>query len=223
LSQSLAEREEFVRSRTALVQVPLVPEISLHLATDVTPLWHATAAELVGWDDSPFWAFAWPGGQALARHVLDHPEEVRGRTVTDFGTGSGLVAIAAAIAGAARVVAWDVDPFCEASVRLNASANGVAVEFLAGSPLGLPAPGVQVVLAGDVFYERALAEDFLAWASGLASTGVRVLAGDPGRLYSPRKGLVDLAEYDVPTSLATEDRALMRTWVLRVSPATAPP
>jgi predicted nicotinamide N-methyase len=223
VSRSLAELEEFVRTRTALVPVPLLPEITLHLATDVMPLWHATSADLAGWDDSPFWAFAWPGGQALARHVLDRPEEVRGRTVIDFGTGSGLVAIAAALAGAARVVAWDVDPFCETAVRLNAAANGVALEFRAGSPLGLPAPGVEVVLAGDVFYERALAADFLAWGARLAADGVRVLAGDPGRIYSPREGLEDLAAYDVPTSLATEDRVLMRTWVLRLPPPPRPP
>jgi predicted nicotinamide N-methyase len=197
----------------------MVPEVVLHLATEVTPLWHATSSDLSGWDDSPFWAFAWPGGQALARHVLDRPAEVRGRSVIDFGTGSGLVAIAAARAGAARVVAWDLDPFCEAAVRLNAAANGVAVEFRAGSPLGLPAPGVEVVLAGDVFYERELAADFLAWGRGLAAQGVRVLAGDPGRIYSPRDGLEDVVAFDVPTSLATEDRPVMRTWVLRVPPA----
>ncbi len=218
MSRTFAEIEAFVRERTERVAVPLVPELRLHLATEVTPLWQATAADLVGWDDSPFWAFAWPGGQALARHLLDRPEEVRGRSVIDFGTGSGLVAIAAARAGAARVVAWDVDPFCEGAVRVNAAANGVSVEFRAGSPLGHPDPGAEVILAGDVFYERELAAGFLAWARELAGRGVRVLAGDPGRIYSPRDGLEEVAAFDVPTSLATEDRQVMRTRVLRVPP-----
>lgn len=221
MTRPLAELEAFVRERTALTPVPLVPEISLHLATEVTPLWQATAADLAGWDESPFWAFAWPGGQALARFLLDHPGEVRGRSVLDVGCGSGLVAIAAALAGASRVVAWDLDPFCAAAVSVNASACGVAVEFRAGSPLGAPAPGVEAILAGDLFYERALAADFLSWSAALAARGVRVLAGDPGRIYSPADGLEEVAAHDVPTSLATEDRTLMRTRVLRVLPAAA--
>ena len=218
MSRTLAEIEAFVRGRTEQVPVPMVPEVRLHLATEVTPLWQATAADLAGWDDSPFWAFAWPGGQALARHLLDRPDEVRGRSVIDFGTGSGLVAIAAARAGAARVEAWDVDPFCEGAVRVNAAANGVSVMFRAGSPLGRPDPGAEVVLAGDVFYERELAADFLAWGRALAGRGVRVLAGDPGRIYSPREGLEEVVAFDVPTSLATEDRPVMRTRIVRVPP-----
>lgn len=214
MERSLAELLEFVRSRTAVAPVPLVPEIVLHQAAEFTPLWHATAAELRGWDDSPFWAFPWAGGQALARYLLDHPEAVRGRSVLDFGTGGGIAAIAAARAGAARAVAWDLDPFCEAAVRLNAAANGVHVEFRAGTPLGRPRPDADLVLGGDVFYERELATDFLAWGRALVAAGSRVLAGDPGRLYSPADGFAVVAAYDVPTTVEIEDRPLLRTRVL---------
>lgn len=221
MTRTRAELEAFVRGHTALERVPLVPEILLHQATEVTSLWRATAAELRDWDDSPFWAFAWAGGQALGRFVLDHPDLVRGRAVLDFGTGSGLVAIAAARAGAARVEAFDLDPFCEAAVGLNAAANGVEIAFHARSPLGERRPGVEVLLAGDVFYERDLAAGFLGWARALGEGGVPTLAGDPGRLYSPQ-GLPVLAAYDVPTPLELEDRPLRRTRVLHAAgPAPA--
>jgi predicted nicotinamide N-methyase len=208
---------DFVRSRTVVERVPLVPEIELHQATEMTELWRATTADLAGWDDSPFWAFPWAGGQALARYVLDHAPEIAGRRVLDFGTGSGLVAIAAAMAGASHVVAWDLDPYCEAAVRLNSVRNGVTIEFAPGSPLGT-VPDVDLVLAGDVFYERSMAGQFLTWGRGLASRGIRVLAGDPGRLYSPREGVVDRGVHDVPTTTAIEDRILMKTWVLEILP-----
>jgi predicted nicotinamide N-methyase len=216
--ESMLRYMEFIRSRTALTRVPLVPEIELYQATELTELWRATAADLEKWDDSPFWAFPWAGGQALARHVLDHPELVAGLRVADFGTGSGLVAIAASKAGASRVVAFDVDPFCEAAVRLNTAHNGVAVEFQARSPLGTELPAVDVVLAGDVFYQRDMAERFLVWGRMLAGRGVRVLAGDPGRLYSPQQGVRDRGSHDVPTSTAIEDRVLMKTWILELLP-----
>lgn len=209
---------DFIRSRTAVTRVPLVPEIELYQATEMTELWRATAADLEGWDDSPFWAFPWAGGQALARHVLDHPELVAGLRVADFGTGSGLVAIAAAMAGAASVVAYDVDPFCEGAVRLNSSRNGAVVEFAARSPLGEAFLSVDVVLAGDVFYEKQMAERFLIWGRALAGRGVRVLAGDPGRLYSPQEGVRDRGAHDVPTSTAIEERLIMKTWILELLP-----
>jgi predicted nicotinamide N-methyase len=218
---TLEETIRFVRQRTAPAAVPHAPELVLYQATELTPLWHATARELHGWDDSPYWAFPWAGGQALARHVLDEPRLVRGRRVLDFATGSGLVAIAAARAGAARVVACDTDPFCAAAVRLNAELNGVGVEFRAGDPLGAPLDGFDVVLAGDVFYEQPLASRALAWLGALAARGVRVLAGDPGRLYSPRGGGVggisDRAEYDVPAAGDVESRPVLRTWVLEIA------
>jgi predicted nicotinamide N-methyase len=208
----------FVRARTAPAPVALAPEIIVHQASELTPLWHATAAELAGWDDSPFWAFPWAGGQALARYVLDHPALVRGRAVADFATGSGLVAIAALRAGAAGVLALDVDPFCEAAVCVNGALNGVVPEFRAGDAIGAPLPGVEVLLAGDVFYERSLAANSLAWFRSLAASGVRVLAGDAGRTYGPRTGFEIMAEYDVPTTVEIEDGPSRRARVLQILP-----
>jgi predicted nicotinamide N-methyase len=170
-------------------------------------------------DPAPFWAFPWAGGQALARYLLDHASLVRGRTVFDFATGSGLVAIAAARAGAARVVASDHDPFCEAAVQLNARLNGVAVEFAAQLTLGDALEGFEVVVAGDVFYERPLAENALAWLRRLAIGRPAVLAGDAGRLYSPSVGVVEVAAYEVPTSREIESGPSMYCRVLRISPA----
>lgn len=215
---TLEETARFVRERTAPAPVPLVPEIWLHQATELTPLWHATSRELDGWDDSPYWAFPWAGGQALARHLLDHPELVRGRSVVDFATGSGLVAVAAALAGAAEVLAIDVDPFCRAAVLLNAGLNGVEVPFRDGDPIGEPLAGVEVVLAGDVFYERALAAGALAWFRALAASGLRVLAGDAGRRYAPADGVVELASHRVPTSVEIEDGPERAARVLAILP-----
>lgn len=215
---TLAEWRAMVRTRTAPSPVALVPEITIWQATELTPLWHATSAELRRYDASPFWAFPWAGGQALARHLLDHPEIVRGKRVLDFATGSGLVGIAAARSGAARVVGADTAPFCEAVVPMNAELNGVALELRLDDLLGLPLEGFDVVLAGDVFYEQPLAGRALAWLRTLAAAGLTVLAGDPGRLYSPREGVRDLARYEVPVSREIEERPIMRTWVLEVAP-----
>jgi predicted nicotinamide N-methyase len=214
-------REEllrFVATRTAPAPVPLAPELTLHQATELTPLWHATAAELAGWDDSPWWAFPWAGGQALARLLLDRPGLVLGRSVADFATGSGLCAIAAARSGARETVALDRDPMCEAAVALNAALNGVALRFLTGDPIGEALPGVEVLLAGDVFYERDLAERAWAWFRERAAGGVLVLAGDAGRAYAPRAGFEVLASYDVPTTVAIEDAPVRAARVLRVQP-----
>jgi predicted nicotinamide N-methyase len=212
----LDELLRFVRERTVPAPVPLAPELVLHQATELTPLWRATSADLAGWDDSPFWAFPWAGGQALARHLLDHPATVAGRRVADFATGSGLVAIAAARAGAASVLALDHDPFCEAAVAANAALNGVAVAFRAGDAIGDPLPGVEVLLAGDVFYESPLAERSLAWFRALAGRGVTVLAGDAGRAYAPREGVQCVAEHDVPTTVEIEDAPVRRARVIRI-------
>jgi predicted nicotinamide N-methyase len=217
-ARSLDELETFVRTRTAPAPVPLVPEVRTWQATEVTPLWHATWAELGDWDDSPFWAFPWAGGQALARYLLDHPEAVRGRRVFDFASGSGLVAIAALLAGAASAVAADIDPFCAAVIPLNAALNGVALEVRAGNAIGDPLEGFDLLVAGDVFYERRMGNDSMAWFRQLAGRGLRVLAGDPGRLHSPRQGTRDLAAYEVPSSTEIEDRPLLRTWVLEILP-----
>jgi predicted nicotinamide N-methyase len=215
----LPELIDFVRTRTRAAPVPLVPELRMYQATELTPLWHATAEQLDGWDSAPYWAFPWAGGQALARYVLDHHALVRGLDVFDFATGGGVVALAAARAGARRVVAGDLDPFCQAAVQLNAELNGVQVEFRAGDPLGQPLRGFGAALAGDVFYERRLAEESLAWLSRLAALGVRALVGDPGRIYSPAVGLAEIAAYDVPTSPEIEEGRVLRTRVMEVLPA----
>lgn len=203
-----------VESRTAPAPVPLAPEIILLQSGELDALWHAASRDPVAWQDSPYWAFAWAGGQALARHVLDHPEIVQGRHVVDFATGSGLVAIAAARAGAAEVLALDRDPFCEAAVALNAAHNGVGIPFRAGDAIGTPLPGCEVLLAGDVFYERGLAASALGWFRDLRARGTRVLAGDACRTYAPRDGFEVLAWYEVPTTTAIEDGGVKRARVL---------
>lgn len=208
----------FVEARTTAAPVPLVPELLLRQAAEVHGLWQAARAEPEGWEDSPYWAFPWAGGQALSRFLLDHPEVVRGRRVADFATGSGLVAIAALRAGAAEVLALDRDPFAEAAVDLNAAANGVTVPFRGGDAIGAPLPGVEVLLAGDVFYERGLAEGSLRWFRALAAAGVRVLAGDAGRTYAPADGITELAAYDVPTTTAIEAAGSKRARVLEIRP-----
>jgi predicted nicotinamide N-methyase len=215
---TLAAWRDLVRTQAAAAPVALVPEITTWQATELTPLWHATSAELHRYDASPFWAFPWAGGQALARHLLDHPELVAGRRVLDFATGSGLVGIAAARAGAACVVGADVAPFCEAVVPMNCQLNGVSLELRLDDLLGRPLEGFDLVVAGDVFYEQPLASRALGWFRALATQGVPVLAGDPGRLYSPREGVRDLARYDVPVSREIEERDVMRTWVLEIQP-----
>jgi len=207
--------EEFILANTALSTPPHVPEIGLYLADEAHDLWHRTEEELaeIGLPP-PFWAFAWAGGQGLARYVLDSPGTVRGKRVLDFATGSGLVAIAAARAGAASVLAADIDPFCEAAVRLNSAANGVSVNF-EGQDLTGQGHGFDVLLAGDVFYDRAFADRLVPWFSRLAEGGTTVLVGDPGRSYLPRERLTKLAEYQVPVTRELEDAEVKRTTVWR--------
>ncbi|MFI0842404.1 class I SAM-dependent methyltransferase [Mesorhizobium sp. IMUNJ 23232] len=192
---------------------PHVPEIILYLADEAHDLWHRTEEELeaIGLPP-PFWAFAWAGGQGLARYVLDNPECARGRSVLDFATGSGLVAIAAAKAGAARVTAADIDPFCEAAVTLNAAANGVSVLFSGDDLIGHD-EGWDTVLAGDVFYDRAFTDRLVPWFTALAARGAKVLVGDPGRSYLPKERLGRLAVYKVPVTRALEDAEVKRTTV----------
>ncbi len=209
------DAERFILANTALFAPPHVPEVKLHLADEAHDLWHRTEEELaeIGLPP-PFWAFAWAGGQGLARYVLDNPETVRRKSVLDFATGSGLVAIAAAQAGAKTVLAADVDPFCEAAVRLNAAANGVAVTF-EGSDLVDKDISADVLLAGDVFYDKGFAERLIPWFTRLAEDGKTVLVGDPGRSYLPRERLTKLAEYQVPVTRALEDTEVKRTTVWR--------
>jgi len=209
----------FVQRNTAIARPPLVPEIRLHLATEITPIWQATEETLArGAVPPPFWAFAWAGGQALARYLLDHPELVAGRAVLDFGAGSGLVAIAAAKAGAARVTAAEIDHFAAAAIAANAALNGVAVAVTTADLLDAASGGWPVVVAGDICYEQPMAERAIEWLRRHAARGSLVLIGDPGRAYLPRSGVVERARYQVPTSRELEDRERRECVVWRVLP-----
>ena len=209
------EPTRFILDNTCLLSPPHVPELQLHLATEVHDLWLKTESELeeIGLPP-PFWAFAWAGGQGLARHVLDHPQLVRGRRVVDFASGSGLVAIAAKLAGAAEVLASDIDPWTEHAIRLNAAANGVEIAF-SGEDLIGRALDADLLLAGDVFYDKAFAGALVPWFDALVRAGVEILAGDPGRSYLPREKLEPLATYEVPVTRVLEDSEVKRTTVFR--------
>ena len=207
----------FILANTRLQPVPHAPGISLWLADEVTPIWRLTEAELGEMGlPPPFWAFAWAGGQGLARWLLDHPAEVAGKRVLDLATGSGLVGIAAMQAGAASVLCADIDPFCQAAVALNAAANGVTTSFTDTDLLASPPPDVDVICAGDVFYEQPMAGRVQAWLTRAAEQGSRILVGDPLRTYFPKTGFDLLAEYVVPTTRELEDDAVKRTrvWTL---------
>jgi predicted nicotinamide N-methyase len=211
-------RRAFILENTRLQAPPHTPELTLRLADEITPIWRMTeeALEAIGLPP-PFWAFAWAGGQALARHVLDNPGLVAGRQVVDFASGSGIVAIAALKAGAARVLAADIDVFCGEALALNAEVNRVVAEFTGDDLLDAPPPAwAQVILAGDICYEKPLADRVMAWLAAARARGAQVLIGDPGRSYFPRKGLVKLAEYQVPTTRELEDMEVKRTavWAL---------
>jgi predicted nicotinamide N-methyase len=216
VSLDTADPTAFVRRQTAIATAPLVPELRLHLADSAVPLWEATEETLgrIGLPP-PYWAFAWPGGQALARYLLDHPATVAGKTVLDFGAGCGIGALAAARAGAARVTAADIDDFAVAALRLNAALNGLTIEITTDDALARP-PAADLLLLGDMCYERPLAERATAWAREAARAGVTVLLADPGRAYRPTDDLAELARYDVPTTLDLEDRTMRETVVWRV-------
>ena len=211
-------RRAFVLENTRLQRPPHTPELVLRLADEITPIWRMTEEALQEMGlPPPFWAFAWAGGQALARYLLDNPGLVAGRRVIDFASGSGIVAIAAACAGAARVLAADIDVFCGAAVAINAEANGVAVEFTDEDLLDRPPPAwAQVILAGDICYERPLAARVMDWLGAARAAGAVVLIGDPGRSYFPREGLEKLAEYQVPTTRELEDLEIKKTAVWRL-------
>lgn len=197
--------------------VPHVPELRLHLAHEAIALWQRTEEELAEMGlPPPFWAFAWAGGQALARYVLDHPAMVAGRHVLDFASGSGLVGIAAAKAGAASVLCADLDEFALEAIALNAEANAVSVRVAGEDQLG-QAGAWDVILAGDICYEQALAARVIAWLAAEQARGVSVLIGDPGRAYLPKDRLVSLATYEVQTVGALEDNEIKRTSVWRLA------
>ena len=224
----IEEAAAFVRDNTAVERPPLVPEVALHLASEVVPLWQATEADLAETGlPPPFWAFAWAGGQALARFLLDNPDWVAGKRVLDFAAGSGVQGIAAALAGAARVEATEIDRFALAALALNAEANGVALELRDEDVIDLPDHGPdprwEVVLAGDVCYERPMAARVARWLGGLAREGVTVLMGDPGRTYLPKSGLKRLARYAVQTSRELEDSDLRNAIVWQVTGEIAMP
>ena len=205
----------FIHANTRLLAPPLVPEIRLHLAEESLPIWRKTEEELGEMNvEPPYWAFAWAGGQALARHLLDHPELVVGRTVLDLGAGSGVSAIAAARAGAASVLAADIDPVALVAARLNADANGCAIETTTEDLLSWPArPAPDVVLVGDLFYERDLAERVLRFLEVSAAGGALILVGDPQRSYFPRKRFRLVGEHGVPVTRELEDAEIKRTAV----------
>ena len=210
----------FILANTRLQPVPHAPEISLWLADEVAPIWRLTEEELGEMGlPPPFWAFAWAGGQGLARWLLDHPAEVAGKQVLDLAAGSGLVGVAAMQAGAGSVLCADIDPFCGAAVALNAAANGVALEFTDADLLESPPPEFDVICAGDVFYEQPMAGRVLAWLTEAAGRGTRVLVGDPLRTYFPKQGFDLLAEYAVPTTRELEDDAVKRTRVWTIARA----
>jgi predicted nicotinamide N-methyase len=214
----MSEHASFVVAETALAAPPLVPEIRLYLASEITPLWQATEARLAETNTPPpYWAFAWPGGQAIARQLLDEPALVAGRRVLDFAAGSGLAAIAAAKAGASAVEAAEIDPLAGAAIALNAAANGVAVAWRKADLVGSDERW-DVVLAGDVCYERPMAERVMPWLRRLAAEGCLVLMGDPGRSYLPDRGLARLASHVVPISRELEDRTERETVIWRVLP-----
>jgi predicted nicotinamide N-methyase len=209
---------DFIRAHTRLMAPPLVPEVLLHLAEESLPIWQKTEEELgVANVPPPFWAFAWAGGQALARYVLDHPHLVAGREVLDLGAGSGLAAIAAMRAGAARTLAADIDSFARAATTLNAAASGVAVATT-GEDLLAAGPGsFDVVLVGDLFYERPLAERVLAYLDAALGQGAEVLAGDPQRSYFPKERFVRVASYPVPVTRELEDAEIKNATVWRLA------
>jgi len=209
----------FIRANTAVEAPPLVPEIRLWLASEAVVLWQVGEAELAATGlPPPYWAFAWAGGQALARYLLDHPEQVTGKHVLDFAAGSGLSGIAAAKAGAAAVTANEIDPFAAAAIGLNAALNGVEVAVLEADLIGTAGGGWDLVLAGDVFYERDLAARAEPWLRRLAAAGATVLIGDPGRGFLPKTGLERLTAYAVKTDRALEDTDLRNAVVWKVLP-----
>lgn len=210
-----ANAPDFIAANTRLQAVPHAPEISLWLADEVTPIWRLTEEELGEMGlPPPFWAFAWAGGQALARYILDHPETVAGRHVVDFASGSGLVAIAAAKAGAAHVTASDLDPFALHAIPINAAANGVEGRITAVGT-DLIGTDAESVLAADVFYERDLGAAVGNWLGALHERGRTVLIGDPGRSYLPRERLIAVATYEVPVTRDLEDAEIKTSCVWR--------
>jgi predicted nicotinamide N-methyase len=214
IPKTLEGRRAFILENTRLQYPPHTPELRLYLADEITPIWRMTeeALEEIGLPP-PFWAFAWAGGQALARYVLDNPEIVTGKRVIDFASGSGIVGIAAMQAGAVHVLAADIDNFCGAALSLNAPANGVEVAYTDANLLEAHDIDAEVILAGDICYEKPMTDQVMAWLTAARDRGARVLIGYPGRSYFPKSGLIKLAEYQVATTREIEDMAVKKTCV----------
>jgi predicted nicotinamide N-methyase len=211
-------KADFIRQNTSVMSPPLVPEIKLHLAHEAVPLWQKTEEELGEMGLAPpFWAFAWAGGQALARYVLDHSDGVKNLRVLDLATGSGLVAIAAVQAGSASIVATDIDEFATTAAEMNAEINRVSLDIKLEDVLHRQPPLADVILVGDLFYEKTLAARCLAWLRLAQEQGAKVFIGDPGRSYLPEEQLEKLAEYNVPVTRDLEDAEIKKTsvWQLR--------
>jgi predicted nicotinamide N-methyase len=211
-------KADFIRQNTSVMSPPLVPEIRLHLAHEAVPLWKKTEEELGEMGVAPpFWAFAWAGGQALARYVLDNSDRVENLRVVDLATGSGLVAIAAVQAGSASIVATDIDEFATTAAQMNAELNQVNLDIKLEDVLHQPPPSADVILVGDLFYEKALAARCLTWLREAQGQGAKVFIGDPGRSYLPKEQLEKLAEYNVPVTRDLEDAEIKMTavWQLR--------
>ncbi len=214
-----ADPEGFIRQHTTPIAPAMVPELNLWLAADYLPIWQATEDWLEQQNvDPPYWAFCWPGGQAMARYLLDNPQVVAGKRVIDFAAGCGVATLAARRAGAATAIGNEIDPVAIAAMRLNAEANGLAIEtsaedWLAGPPGG---PDTDIVIAGDVCYEREMTARAMAWLRSHAAKGRLVLLGDPGRNYFAAEGLEERARYTIPTSLQLENRGFRETTVWRV-------
>jgi predicted nicotinamide N-methyase len=212
--------EAFIRANTKLLAPPLVPEIRLHLAEESLPIWQKTEEELGEINaPPPYWAFAWAGGQALARYVLDNPAIVAGKSVLDLAAGCGLAGIAAAKAGAARVTGNDIDAFAGAAMRINAAQNAVSLTVSLDDMLGGPPCTADIVLVGDLFYEKPLAERTLAWISSCQTGGSLIIAGDPQRTYFPIHRFEQIVDYRVPVSRELEDMEIKHTVVWRLLPA----
>jgi predicted nicotinamide N-methyase len=216
VSTTARSHRQFVEANAALRRPPLVPEIVLRLAPNVLPLWELT--ETLGPPNSPppYWAFAWPGGQAVARYILDNAADFEGRTALDFGAGSGLVGIACVLAGASAIAA-EIDPFAQAAIHANAEANSVHMTLVSDDIIGRD-DGWDIVCLGDMCYERPLAERLLPWLENLVGRGARVYLGDPGRNYFPGTGVRKLATYSVPTSRDLEDREIRETSIYILEP-----
>jgi predicted nicotinamide N-methyase len=217
------ETNRFIATHTRLTKVPFVPELQAYLAEEPIALWEHTERDAGAEQPPPFWAFAWAGGQAVARYILDNPDVVRGKHVLDVAAGSGVVAIAAARAGAARVRAVEIDPLAVEAIRLNAVANDVTIAATVEDVLDTEGDDADIVFAGDVFYSREMTGRMLGYLKRMTARGATAIVGDPGRAYLPRAELTRVAEYDVPVVESLEDAPIKRTTVWRVAPERREP